>query len=152
MFKTTTEKPTTAFMLSLIGGIIVFLVGFFVMIILGVAALFNRWIGILSAFGFLGVIWGILMIVGAVMLYSKPEQHVTWGILILVSSFLSWIGTFGGLVVGFILGVIGGILGIIWRPSASITPTIPMSRICPNCGKVQKGNEKFCSYCGKELP
>ena len=149
-----TEKPTTAFVLSLIGGIIVFLVGFFEMI-----RRYTRGetVGLFGgAPGLLGVIWGILIIVGAVMLYSRPKQHRTWGIIVLVFSILSWVGAVGGLFIGFILGLIGGIIGIIWKPSV-LQPTLtsppsPTTRICPNCGTVIYTDAKYCPKCGKELP
>lgn len=116
------EKPTAAFVLSLIGGIIALLSGFFVMIV-GTALIGG------IALGLLGVIWGILIIIGAAMLYSRPRQHKTWGIIVLVFSILSWfilalMGIIG--VIGFILGLVGGILGIIWKPSVvQPTPTPP---------------------------
>jgi hypothetical protein len=108
------------------------------------------------AAGLLGAVWGMLAIVGAVMLYFRPQQHKTWGIIVLVSAFLSWIGTFGGLIVGFVLGLIGGILGITWNPSV-IQPTLappssPATRMCPNCSTVIYTDAEYCPKCGKELP
>ena len=49
------------------------------------------------------------MLFGAVMLYAKPEQHHVWGAMVLIFSIASRFGTFGGFVVGFILGLVGGI-------------------------------------------
>ena len=148
------EKPTTAFILSLIGGIIVFFIGFFVMIRRSIR---GETVGLFGgAAGLLGVVWGMLVIVGAVMLYFRPQQHKTWGIIVLVFSLLSWIGSFGGLFVGFILGLIGGILGIAWKPSAIqpalTSPPSPATRICPNCSSVVYTDAKYCPKCGKELP
>ena len=94
------ERPTAAFVLSLIGGIIVLLVGFFVMIAGAAVTFFIGGIG--GVIGFFGVVCGILMIVGAAMLNSRPEQHTTWGVIVLVFSTLSWFGAVGGLVIGFI--------------------------------------------------
>ena len=107
------EKPKTAFILSLIGGIFVLVVGSLVITANGAhTGGFNL--------GLLGVIWGILMMIGAGMLYSRPQQHKTWGIIVIVLSFLSWfVLALAGLigVAGFMLGLIGGSLGIRWKPS-----------------------------------
>jgi hypothetical protein len=70
--------------------------------------------------GLFGVVFGLIVIVGALMLYSRPSQHTTWGVLIIVFSVLSLFGgMMSGLGLGLILGVIGGALAIIWKPSAS---------------------------------
>lgn len=145
-----TEKPKAAFVLSLISGIIVLVVGFILMII------YHTFIFSLIS----GVIWGILIILGAVMLYSRPQQHKTWSIIVLVFSFLSLFSTVGGLYIGFILGLAGGIMGILWKPSqiASTSSPSSISRICPNCGTViqtdsrTQTDTKFCPQCGKQLP
>jgi len=149
------EKPITAFVLSLISGIIILLVGFLAIVIRYMRLSMGenvRFVG--GAAGLLGLVWGILIIGAAIMLYSKPQQHKIWGIIVLVFSFLSWIGSFGGLFVGFILGLIGGIRGIIWKPSV-VQPTLTSSsttRICPNCSSVVYTDAKYCPRCGKELP
>jgi hypothetical protein len=49
------------------------------------------------------------------MLLAKVGQRRTWGILILVFSVLSFIGL-GGFVIGAILGIVGGVLILRWRP------------------------------------
>jgi hypothetical protein len=149
---TITEKPRTAFILSLIGGITVSLAGFFLMIIRYVRGTNIGLFG--GTAGFLGIIWGTLIIVGAAMLYSRPQQHTTWSIIVLVFSLLSWIGALGGLIIGFVLGVTGGILGITWKPSAHTlpSPSSPTTRTCPNCGGIIYTDAKYCPKCGKELP
>lgn len=73
-------------------------------------------------FGILGLIFGIIVIISAFMLNSKPQEHSTWGILIVIFSVLSMFGgTMGGFGVGLILGLIGGILGITWKPPQANT-------------------------------
>jgi len=68
--------------------------------------------------GILGIIFGIIVIISAVLLYSRSGEHTTWGVLILVFSVLSVFGSMmGGFGIGVILGVIGGILAILWKPS-----------------------------------
>jgi uncharacterized membrane protein YjjB (DUF3815 family) len=56
------------------------------------------------------------------MLNKKPEEHNTWGTLIIVFSVLSVFGgAMGGFAAGLILGLIGGILAITWK--APVKPT-----------------------------
>ena len=65
----------------------------------------------------LGLVFGIIVIISALMLYRRPHEHTTWGILILVFSVLSVFGSMiGGFGVGLLLGIIGGILAITWKP------------------------------------
>ena len=111
----TTEKPTAAFVLSLIGGIFILLAGVFLGFV-GFAITLPLG-GFGAALGFLGLLWGILVIVGAIMINSKPDQHVAWGVIVLVFSILSWVGALGGFFIGFLLGLIGGILAIAWKPT-----------------------------------
>jgi hypothetical protein len=79
--------------------------------------------GLGYGFGFLGVlglIFGLIVIISALMLNNKPEQHSTWGILIIVFSVLSIFGSaMGGFGIGLILGVIGGILAVTWTKPTS---------------------------------
>ncbi len=79
--------------------------------------------GLGYGFGFLGalgLIFGLIVIISALMLNSKPEQHSTWGILIIVFSALSVFGSaMGGFGIGLILGLIGGILGVTWKSPQS---------------------------------
>jgi len=67
------------------------------------------------------MISGLLMVVGAIILLRKPQQHKIWGAVVLVFSLLSIIGTAGGIFIGLLLGLVGGILGIVRKPS--ITPS-----------------------------
>ena len=144
------EKPTAAFLLSLIGGIFVLLGGLIVAAIGATLTFFLGGIG--GIIGLVGALWGILIIVFAVMLNSNPNNHTTYGVLILVFSLLSWFGSIGGLFLGFILGLIGGILAIVWSPPAQTPPQAPITRICPSCGRVISEDTKFCPACGKQLP
>jgi len=146
----TSDKPGTAFILSLIGGIFILLGG-------GAMAMLGSWMnaygygnygnygygmmggygyggwsgmmapgfGMMRGFGYgfgligvLGLVFGVVVIISAVMLNSRPEQHSTWGILILIFSVLSIFGSMmAGFGIGLILGVIGGILAVTWKPA-----------------------------------
>lgn len=145
---TEVEKPTTAFILSLIAGIFILLGG-------GAMTMFSSWgsnygygmmggysgyggyggwggmmrpgFGMMGGFGYgfgylglVGLIFGLIVIISALMLNNKPEQHSTWGILIIVFSVLSVFGSaMGGFGIGLILGVIGGILAVTWKTPTS---------------------------------
>lgn len=144
---TTVGKPGTAFILSLIGGIFI-LLGGGAMTMLGSlrGGYSNYGYGMMGGYGYggwggmmgpgfgmmgglgygfgliglLGLIFGAIVIISAFMLNSKPEQHSTWGTMIVIFSVLSVFGSvMGGFGIGLILGVIGGILGITWKPAES---------------------------------
>ena len=69
-------------------------------------------------FGILGVVFGAIIIISAIMLHSKPHEHATWGILIVLFSVLSIFGgAMGGFGIGLVLGLIGGVLAITWKPT-----------------------------------
>ena len=72
--------------------------------------------GVLTVMGSVGLVCGAVVFVSATLLLAKAGQRRTWGILILVFSVLSFIGL-GGLVIGAILGIVGGILTLRWKPS-----------------------------------
>jgi len=119
------EKPTAAFVLSLIGGLIILLVAIVIMAVM--SAIGGMLIGVGAdpnvalIYGAVGVIFALIVIVGAVMLFVKPQQHVAWGVIVLLFSLFSIIST-GGLFIGLILGLVGGILGIVWKPPAPMAP------------------------------
>ena len=128
------EKPTAAFVLSLIGGILILLGGIFGAIIgiIGGAAMsivpgFGWLSGLIIALGILGLIFGIIVILGAIMINSGERGKVRTGsILVLIFSILSlFVGGTGGFIIGFILSLIGSILGLTWKPSEKAPPPPP---------------------------
>lgn len=74
-------------------------------------------------FGLLQIIFGLVVIVGAVMLDRRPLGHTTWGTVIVVGAALSIFGGMGGFGVALVLGLIGGILAITWKPPQSASRT-----------------------------
>ena len=141
---TEVEKPTAAFILSLIGGVFILLGGGMrsMMGSYGYSGMMNGWgyggmmggygngngwgyspglgmmrgYGYTGMFGLAGVLFGVAVIVGAVMLYNNPIQNSKWGLVILIFSVLSIFGNaMGGFGIGLILGIIGGILALTWR-------------------------------------
>jgi len=121
------EKPTAGFVVSLIAGIFILLGAIFMMVLssmiggfaLGVGA--GAAAGIFLIYGAVGLIFAILVLVGAVMLWMKPQSHVAAGVIILLFSLFSIISG-GGFIIGLILGIVGGILGIVWKPPAPMAP------------------------------
>ena len=131
------EKPTTGFILTLIGGIFI-LIGGGMMTMIGwstfcgitgcrsYGGMMGRGFGMMGngyaygfsgMFGIAGLFFGIAVIIGALMLHNNPAQHSTWGSVIIVFSALSIFGSaMGGFGVGLILGLIGGILALTWKP------------------------------------
>jgi Family of unknown function (DUF6114) len=131
----TTAYPKTGSILALVGGMIIILGG---TLFLGVAtfviphmnlsnitvpqgfdrASLPRLIsGVLSVMGGFGLICGSVVLVSSAMLLARVGQRRTWGILTLVFSVLSFVGL-GGFVVGALLGIIGGVLVLRWKPPA----------------------------------
>ncbi len=74
--------------------------------------------GVVGGMGLFGLATGAIVLVSSVMLLAKPGQQWTWGVLILVFSALSLFGM-GGFLVGAILGMVGGILTLRWKPSTA---------------------------------
>lgn len=130
------EKPTAAFVLSLVAGIFVLLgggamtmmgsfIGYYGYDMMGG---YWGWRGIMGSglglmglgfglMGILGLIFGVILVISALMLNTKPQEHSTWGSLIVLFSVLSiFTSAMSGFGVGLILGLVGGILAITWKP------------------------------------
>lgn len=113
--------PRTAYLLSLIGGILILFFSLIYAAILAVFASlfaavgFGLGAGIAIALAILALFFGIIILYFALQLKRSPQQSRTYGILILVFSIISFIGG-GGFYIGAILALIGGILAIIWTP------------------------------------
>jgi hypothetical protein len=121
------EKPTKAFILSLIAGILILSNT----VLIGVAA---RWFPgmiptlpgssandttVLYRLAAVGLIFGVLVLLGAIMLHIKPVNKKAWGIMIVVFSIPSVV-TGGGFIIGFILGIIGGALALSRKPNVQV--------------------------------
>ncbi len=125
------ERPTAAMVLSVIGGLFIILIG---AVILWIASLFESlleglifvggetlnvdpvlWIQILG--GVFGVAFGLIILIGGIVMFIKPGASTAMGVIILILSLASVLST-GGLFIGMILGLVGGILGIVFKPSS----------------------------------
>jgi len=128
------EKPTAAFVLSLLGAIFIIIGGLIYAVVFSIIGSvfdlfgFGGLGGIITIMGVLGIVWGILVLVGALMMNSEDKGKVRTGsILVLIFSILSWFGAAGGIFIGFLLSLIGSILGLTWHPSRFESPPPPPS-------------------------
>ncbi|NWG08803.1 MAG: hypothetical protein HXX80_00565 [Nitrososphaerales archaeon] len=129
------EKPTAAFVLSLIGAILILIDGLWIAIafsILGGLSFMMpgfdlAWLGgMFLILAVVAIILGVLTLIGAMMMNTTNKDKVRTGsILVLVFSIISLIGG-GGFIIGFILCLVGSILGLTWKPmEAPPTPPPP---------------------------
>ena len=108
-------KPSKAFTLSLISGILIcnnaVLLAVVAKWFIGIMPILPGSSGndptFLIELATAGLIFGILVLLGALMLRIKPLSKKAWGIIIIVFSVPSVIMG-GGFIIGFILGIIGG--------------------------------------------
>ena len=155
------DKPTAAFVLSLIGGIFLLLGG--VLAAVGFSFVFG---GLGALFGIVGVIFGLIVILGAVMLYQKPQSPTMWGVVILILSIIAF-PSLWGFGIGSLLAFIGAILALVYKPSMgpSGMPSQPMGSMqmgsmgssstmgsmgmtCKNCGASIPAGATRCPSCG----
>jgi hypothetical protein len=105
---------------------------------------------------FVALFCGVTLLILAIGLYSKPTRHKTFGILIIVFSLAGLIGAGGGLGLGFLLGFLGGLLAIDWKPAstpqyASSSALPSPTTVCPRCGYANPTDFEFCGRCGASL-
>jgi ribosomal protein L40E len=114
--------PRTAYLLSLIGGILILFLSIIYAAVLAVigsiyaAVGFGAGAAILIGFAVIAIVFGIIVLLLALRLKSNPQGARMTGILIIVFSLISFIGG-GGFYIGAILALVGGILAVIWTPA-----------------------------------
>lgn len=160
------NKPTAAFALSIVGGVMALIAGFVLILLAAVFSSIdpssftsNYYSGYYTYFtvDFTGLVWilgavgawmlvaSIVLLFSAVKLNSNPLEHSKWGAIILVFSI------FGG----NIFGIIGGALALSYKPQILESNQLYMSqatvRYCPNCGQPLDANSRFCPHCGKQI-
>ena len=124
-------RPSIAFMLSLIGGIFIVLGSLFSFLMYSFWetwgwGMMGPWMmggygfpyGITWGFSLVALIAGLIVIVSGIMLQTRPEEHMLWGILVLIFSIVSFVGM-GGFMIGALLGIAGGALALSWRPRSA---------------------------------
>jgi len=77
--------------------------------------------GVYPIFTIIGLASGALVILGAVMLYSRPFEKDLWGAVIIAFSILGILGGMGGFMIGLVLGIVGGVLALAWNPTPETT-------------------------------
>jgi Family of unknown function (DUF6114) len=75
--------------------------------------------GITAFVGGVGLVSGIVVTLSGAMLRSNANQRTLWGALVVIFSCLSFFG-FGGFIIGAILGIVGGIMALTWKPRAAV--------------------------------
>lgn len=78
--------------------------------------------GITAFVGAIGLVSGAMVLISGAMLRSSPNQRTLWGVLVVVFSCLSFFG-FGGFIVGAVLGIVGGIMALTWKPPVRPAPS-----------------------------
>ena len=139
------EIPVASFVLSLVGGLLV-LVGAGLMMTFSYGApyfgmmgsyggMMSGYYGMMHGFGYggwfyaagaMGLVSGIAILIGAAMIYTRPNKAPTWGLIVLIFSIVSLFGM-GGFIFGAILGIIGGALALTWHSQArqeNLTPGV----------------------------
>jgi hypothetical protein len=157
------NKPTAAYWLSMIGGILGVFGGLALIVLGAIAGFFTFGFGF-AVFGSIGIwitICSAVVIYAAMKLNAEPLQHSKWGAIILVFSII------GGWA---ILDFIGGILALVYKPimvgaqpqyapqqqygpppGYTQPPPQQATRVCPQCGRLVADNVRFCPNCGKQL-
>jgi hypothetical protein len=111
------DYPRSAFWLSAIGAVLIFIQGIMFILVLSVWSTieYGGWTGLAN------VVLGLIMVFAAIIIGSaaatlvvRPQYKVAEGSTIAFVSFLAlFLG--GGFVIGSVLGIIGGLLAIVSR-------------------------------------
>lgn len=124
----TRNYPKAAFYLASIGGVLMLVAGLFAIFFnaLYLAIVWSIWAGLTSLIIGIGlIICSLFVSGGAASLVLKPEAHRSAGATIVIFSILALFMGFGWIwLFGSALGIIGGILAIVWRykPTVATTP------------------------------
>ncbi len=75
--------------------------------------------GIFYAMSAVGLASGLVILIGAVMAYSRPDSTLPWSVLMLVFSIISLVAM-GGFFVGALLGFVAGVVGLTWHATKPV--------------------------------
>jgi hypothetical protein len=70
--------------------------------------------GFLAGISLVAVICGVIVLMSAIMLKVQPQQPMIWAIVIIVFSVVSFVGM-GGYFIGAVLGIVGGLFVLTTR-------------------------------------
>jgi hypothetical protein len=160
--------PTTAGVLTIVGGVFILLAGAALAAVGSFVAIF---LPALAALFFIGLIIGILTLVMGILMLVMPQMKTAWGALTIVFAIVSLPTAFGGFVVGFILALLGGIFAITYKvpaqpmgsmgmpgmpmPPMAAAPMMgggPLPAVCPSCGGSNiNAATRTCMNCGRTL-
>lgn len=121
---------TLTFVLSLIGGLVI-IAGSLIMVLfwnsgfpyrmyygMGPGMMGGYWFGSSSGWMLglfiIALISGVIVLIGAIMLNARPQERVTWGIVVIVFAIISLVGM-GGYIIGALLGIAGGAIALSYR-------------------------------------
>ncbi|HEV2231409.1 MAG TPA: DUF6114 domain-containing protein [Thermoplasmata archaeon] len=108
--------PTTAGVLTIIGGVFILLGGLVIASLGAFISFLFPGLGAILVAGGLGV--GILTLLMGVLMFVMPQNKTIWGALTIVLAVVSLPFGLGGFIIGFILALIGGILAITYKSAA----------------------------------
>ena len=128
---------TLAFLISLVGALIVLIFSLVNLVWFGSnspnwGGFGNYWGGMMEGYhNFMGsyststvfftaisvvsLVCGVIVLMSTLILRIHPQEHVLWGIVIVVFSAISFVGM-GGYFIGAIFGIIGGALALTYKP------------------------------------
>ncbi|MCW4002232.1 MAG: DUF6114 domain-containing protein [Candidatus Bathyarchaeota archaeon] len=123
------EMSSIAFLLSLIGGVLIFVAGLVSSVWFlfggtvwggfsdmwsgfmggyhGMMGSFGFPLGFMAGFSLVGLVSGVMVIVSALMLNFRSHERFAWSVLIMVFSAVSFLNM-GGFFIGGLLGLAGG--------------------------------------------
>jgi hypothetical protein len=149
-------RPTAGLVLSILGGVFVVFGGLALLLVQGTFGFYLSGIAAEAICAPIGFIIGVVMILGAVDAYVRPQRKVIWGTIIIILSLASWVFALGGMIFGSVLGLAGGILIVAHK--TSLLPAPPQLIIrerevvkiaCRNCGAIVDFEMMTCPYCGR---
>ena len=133
----TRQGVTVSFLISLVGGLIVLVFSLVNLVYFGsgapAAGSFGSYMqgamdgyhnfmgnyasstGFFTAISVVSLVCGVIVVFAALVLRVHPQEHVIWGIVIVVFSAVSFIGM-GGYFVGAAFGILGGALALTYKP------------------------------------
>lgn len=111
------RRPTVAWILSLIGGLVILILA--------------SEISVGNLLFFASIISGLIILASTLMLFLKPENHLLWGIIVIVVAIVDLVGALYFLyspipqgqattliaTLGPIIALVGGTAGLVWRPT-----------------------------------